>query len=191
MPRELEPRCQAPLDVWEAIADEHRNEIGMIRRKHYRKIKDIYWDIHRRLNISVCKCGHEWKPKKHDAPCPKCKGTSDDRVELIDEYDSMCAFGTDQENRPCLLADEELHHIAIFAEEGGNEGYSVWVQLIGQNTTTRVMFARPIYRIKSFRGFDHCNMLVQRLQKILGVWPLGQIPARERPTFCPMRSPKR
>jgi len=191
MPRELEPRCQAPLDVWEAIIDESGNETGMVQRKCYRRINDIYRDINCRLDIAVCRCGHEWKPKKYDALCPKCKGTSDDRVELIDEYDSMCAFGTDQENRPCLLADEELHRIAIFAEEGGNEGYSVWVQLIGQNTTTRVMFARPIYRIKSFRGFDHCNMLVQRLQKILGVWPLGQIPARERPTFCPMRSPKR
>lgn len=181
--------CLAPIDIYAFVQDDDGKETGMIRRKCYRTPREIFADIHHAMNKSVCKCGHEWKPKQWDEPCPKCKDTNDDcesRQDLIDEYDSCCAFG-DAEQTPIFDRDWEVQSIMCFSEMGGNEGYSVYVAVHAcrGEWAARETKVAHIYRIKSFAGMEHCHNLVARLQKVMGVWPIWQMNDEDKKKFSP------
>lgn len=184
IPRECKHLCAAPIEVFHVKLNEDGTESGYCTRKRYRTHKEIYWDIHKLMNVSVCKCGHEWKPKKWDSPCPKCKDEGDNRISLIDEYDSNCVSDRN-ENDPILSLDYEISSIACFCEPGGNEGMSVYVAVLAYHKTTHEKTYKYIYRIKSFCGFDHCEMLVNRLQKILGVRQLCEMSDSDKKKFKP------
>jgi hypothetical protein len=142
-------------------------------KKRFRTPAEIYRQLHKKLDISVCKCGHEWKPKQWDATCPKCKAGTDDRVALIDEYDTSCHHNGD-ENK--VIAPRDWHHVrtAVYCNVGGNEGYSVYVTLHLTGPWGRGACetkAIDVYRIKSFAGMRHCHNLVERIMKLCGTWP--------------------
>ena len=179
--------CLAPIDVYAFVQDDDGKETGMIRRKRYRTPKEIYRDIHSAMDKYICQCGHEWKPKRWDDPCPKCKDSDlDHRTPLIDEYDSNCAGGVGEEDKPIFERDWEIQSIMCFSEMGGNEGCSVYVAAHASRGewSARETKVQYIYRIKSFLGMEHCHMLVARLQKIVGVWPRWQMNDEDKKKFA-------
>lgn len=147
------------------------NEYGgyYLRTKRYKTPHEIYKKIQGLLNLTICQCGHEWKPQKWDEKCPECGDEEFNRYSLIDEYDSCCHYGDDAD-KEIAPKDWWLVGIPIWCEQGGNEGCGVNVAVQVQEPHTYQTKTIPVYRIKSFLGMPHCLDLVKRLLVITGQW---------------------
>ena len=136
--------------------------------KRFKTPVEIFNELHSALDLSLCQCGHEFKPKKYDTPCPMCG--KQDRCELIDEYDSCCHFGDSEPNCPIAPRDWFINSVMVWCEPGSNEGYSVYVTARLSDRAYNERKTVDVYRIKSFQGMDHCHSLVERIMKLMGIW---------------------
>ena len=180
--------CLAPLEIYREVLDDDGKPTGFVRRDRWRTPNEIYRDIKTHMDVSICKCGQEIKSARWDAPCPQCGDRNKDceqRVMLVDEYDSCCHFDYSAD-QPIADTAHDVVSIMIYAQPGTNEGWGVFVSvLIRPNIAFNSSKDRlvDIYRVKCWAGMKHCNMLVERLQKIMGVWPTWHMDFHDKKRF--------
>lgn len=166
---DAEQRELVAVDVWGRLVDEHGKPTGFIKRKRYKTFAEIYKEMHGALEKIQCSgCGKvrdwtfRWWEKRQPKWKPCCGGS--EYFEWIDEYDSMPY----DENRPIAALGEEVVGLQCWCEEGGNEGDLAKFGVLLQEGRGDVRFVQ-VYWIKSFRGIEHCHMLVEQMMRALGI----------------------